>query len=88
MGDTAYTGCLRKKYGVADYQYFENGITQQCDIFRLNKYNLYLVECEVSTPCVKGNGSYELEKNDGSNGTWTIKRQINTQVYITIQVHF
>ena len=30
------TGCLRKKYGVADYQYFENGKTQQCDIFRLN----------------------------------------------------
>ncbi len=34
-----------KKYDVADYQYFENGKTQQCDIFRLNKYNF-----EVSSP--------------------------------------
>ena len=45
-----YTRCLIKKYGVADYQYFKNGKTQQCDIFRLNNYNLCLVECVVSTP--------------------------------------
>ncbi len=50
-----YTGCLRKKYGVAYYQYFENGKTQQCDIFRLNQHNLCLVEWEVSTPYVKSN---------------------------------
>ena len=31
-----YTGCLRKKYGVAVDQYFENGKTQQSDIFRPN----------------------------------------------------
>ncbi len=49
------TRFLRKKYGVADYQYFKNGKTQQCDIFRLNKYNACLVACEVSTPCVKRN---------------------------------
>ena len=46
-------GVSEKKYGVADYQYFKNGETQQCDIFRLNKYNHCLVECEVSIPIVK-----------------------------------
>ncbi len=63
------TGRLRKKYGVADYQYFKNGNTQQCNIFRLPKYSLCLVVCEISTPHVKSNGSYELKKNDGSNGS-------------------
>ncbi len=28
----ACTGCLRKKYGVADYEYFKNDKTQQCKI--------------------------------------------------------
>ncbi len=31
-----------KKYGVADYQCFKNGNTQQCDIFGCNKYNFHL----------------------------------------------
>ncbi len=31
-----YAVCLRKKYGVADYQHFKNGNTQQCNIFRHN----------------------------------------------------
>ncbi len=39
-----------KKYGVADYQYFMNGNTQQYHIFRHDKYNFHLVVCEVSTP--------------------------------------
>ncbi len=34
-----YGECLRKKYGVADYQYFKNGNTQQLNICRHNKYN-------------------------------------------------
>ena len=38
--------CLRKKYEVADYQYFKNGNTQQSNIFRHNKYNFQLVVCE------------------------------------------
>ncbi len=59
----------QKKYGVADYQYFEIGNIQQCNNFRHNKYNLYVVVCEISTPYVKRNKSYELEKNDGSNRT-------------------
>ncbi len=53
-----------------------------------NKCNFCLVVCEISTPYVKRNESYELEKNDGSNGTGTIKRQIYTQAYFIIQVHF
>ena len=40
------TGCLRIKYGVADYWYFKNGNTQQCNIFRHNKYIFCLVVCE------------------------------------------
>ncbi len=28
---------------VADYQYFKNSNKQQCDIFKHNKYNFYLV---------------------------------------------
>ncbi len=38
----------KKEYRVTDYQYFKNGNTQQCNIFRHNKYN-FLVVCEVST---------------------------------------
>ena len=49
-----YTGCLRKKYGVADYQY-ENVKHINVIFSDLNKNNLCLVECEVSTPCVKRN---------------------------------
>ena len=44
--------------------------TQQCDIFRLTKHNLCLVECEVSTPYVKRKlikVCYDCERNDGSN---------------------
>ena len=47
------TTFLRNKYGVTDYQYLENGSTQQCNIFRHNEYNFYLVLCEISTPYVK-----------------------------------
>ena len=50
-----HTDCLRKKYGVVDSQYFKNGTTQQCTIFRQNKCNSFLVVCEVSTPYVKRN---------------------------------
>ena len=39
-----------KKVPVADHQYFENGNMQQCGTFRHNKYNFYLVVCEVSMP--------------------------------------
>ncbi len=59
----------QKKYGVADYWYFKNGNTQQCNIFRNNKYNLCLVVCEILISYVKRNESYELEKYDESNGT-------------------
>ncbi len=54
------TVCLRKKNGVPYYQYFENGSTQQCNIFRLNKNNLYLVVCVISTPyrCWAGKTSH------------------------------
>ena len=62
-------GLSEKKYGVVDYQYFGNGETQQCDICRHCKYNFCLVVCEISTPHVKGNASYEVEKNSGSNRT-------------------
>ena len=55
---------------------FQNGKTQQCDIFRLNTYNFCLLVCEISTPYGKCNESYELEENDGSNGIQTIKQQI------------
>ncbi len=37
---TQLPGVSEKKYGVADYQYLENDITQLCDISRLSKYNL------------------------------------------------
>ncbi len=37
---------LRKKYDMADYLYFKNGNTQQCNIFRCNKYNF-------SSSCVR-----------------------------------
>ena len=60
---------VSKKYGVADYQYFKNGDTQQCNIYRHNKYIFCLVVCEILTPYVKRNKSYDLKKNDGSNGT-------------------
>ena len=62
----------QKKYGVADYRYFKNGNTQQCNIFRHNEYNFCLVGCEISTPYVKHNESYELKKNDVSNGTYIL----------------
>ena len=39
-----------KKYGVADDRYFKNGNTQQCNIFRHNKYNFCLAVCDISTP--------------------------------------
>ncbi len=60
----------------------------QCNIFRHNKYNFCPVVCEVSTPYVKRHESYELEKNDRSNWTWTIKRYIYTQACFIIQVPF
>ena len=58
-----------KKYGAVDYQYFKNGNTQQCKIYRHDKYIFRLVVCEILAIYVKCNKSYELEKNDGSNGT-------------------
>ncbi len=60
-------GVSEKKYDVADYRYFKNGNTLQCNIFRHNKYNFHVVVCEISTPYVKRNETYELYKNDGSN---------------------
>ena len=51
---------LKKKYGIVDYRYFKNDNTQQCKIFRNNKYNFCVVVHEISTPDVKHNGSYEL----------------------------
>ena len=66
----SYVSGVSEKYGVADYWYFKNGTTQQYYIFRQNKYNFYLDVCEISTPIhVKGNLSYEHERNDGSNGS-------------------
>ena len=62
-------GCLRKKYGVAGYGYFENSNKQQCNIFRHNKYNFHLAVCEITNPYVKRSKSYEIEKNDGSKET-------------------
>ena len=49
----------KKKYGVADYRYFKNGNTQQSNTFSHNKYKFHL---GVSTPYVKCNKSYELNK--------------------------
>ncbi len=37
----------QKRYGLANYQYFKNGNTQQYNIFRRNTYNFYLVVCEA-----------------------------------------
>ena len=54
-----------KKYGVADYNYFKNNNTQQCNSFRQNIYNFDLVVCEVATPFVKRNLNYECQKNGG-----------------------
>ena len=81
-------GVSEKKYGVADYQYFKNGNTQQCNIFRHNKYNFWLLVYEISTTYVKRNKIYELEKTEGSNGTKTIKGQIYAQACFIIQVPF
>ncbi len=52
---------------------FTNGAISQSDILRHDKYNLHLDVSEVSISYVKGNLSYERERNDGSNGTWMIK---------------
>ena len=59
----------QKKYGVAGYRYFKNGNSQQCNILRRNKLNFFLVVCGITTPYVTRSESYELEKNDRSNGT-------------------
>ncbi len=49
-------GVSEKRYGIADYWYLKNGNTQQCNVFRNNKYNVvYLVVCEVSAPYIKHN---------------------------------
>ncbi len=82
------TGCLRKKYGVADYRFFKNGNTLQSNNFRHVKYDFCLVAYEILTPYIKCNKSYELEMNDGSNRTQTVKGQIYTQAYFIIQVPF
>ncbi len=70
-----HTGVSENKYSVADYQYFKNGIgkTHQCSIFRyINTTFIYLfVNFQLHN--VKGNKSYGVEKNDGSNGTKSIK---------------
>ena len=62
-------GCLRKKYGVGDYQYLTNDSTQQCGVLGPNTYNLCQVVCQILTKYVKYNLSYELMKNDESKGT-------------------
>ena len=82
------TGCLRKRYGVADYQHFKNGNTQQCNnfrpynIFRHYKYNFYIAVCAY----VKHNFSYEREskRNAGSNGTQTNDKKKQTNFIIQI----
>ena len=59
----------KKKYGVAYYQYFKNGNTQQCNILWHNKYNFRL--CEISTPYVKPDESTWEE--------WWVKRDLDYQ---------
>ena len=68
------TGCLRKKHSVVDINILM--VRQLCNIFRHNKYNCHLVVCEISTPYVKRNKTYELGKNARSNRIYTIKWQI------------
>ena len=38
-------GVSEKKYGVVYFRYFKNGKIQQCNIFRHDKHNFYLVVC-------------------------------------------
>ena len=67
------SGVSEKKYGVADYQYYKNGNTQQCNILRHNKNNFSSsFMCNFNSIYV----SYECETNDESNGSWMIKQQI------------
>ncbi len=43
-------GVSEKQIGVADYHYFENGNTQQCNVFRHNKYLLSFCLCVKFQP--------------------------------------
>ena len=78
-----YQVSQKKKYGVADYQYFQNGNMQHCNIFRLNKYILCLVVCEVSTPYVKGSWSYERKKGLLYNNKFKHERILSYKSHLT-----
>ena len=65
-----YRSHAQKKVRWVKLQYLDNGAIPQCNILKHDKYNFYQGVCEVSTPYVKGDLSYEHERNDGSNGTW------------------
>ena len=62
---------VSKKYGVENC--FMNASIYQCNILRHGNYNIYLCVCKVANQYVKGNSSYDYERNDGSTGTWMIK---------------
>ena len=49
------------------------------NILIMVKYILYLDMCEVSTPYVKCNWSYECTMDNESKRTWMIKQKIETQ---------
>ncbi len=69
FGSTIYW-VSQKEFGVENCNIFTNGAMYQCNILRYGTYNLYLSMCKVSIQYVKGNLSYDHERNDGSKGTW------------------
>ncbi len=71
----------QKKLCVADYWYFKNGTMQHCNNFRHNKWNLYLVVCDVSTQYVKCNWSYERKRNNWSNLAYDITTNLTTNIF-------
>ncbi len=64
-----YNVCQDKKYGVADQRYFKKGNIINVIFSEAIKATFYLTVYGISTPHVRRNLSYELENNDGSNGT-------------------
>ncbi len=54
-------------------QYFTNGAIYHCDILRHGTYNFHLCMGKISIQYIKGNYSYDHEKNGGSKWTWIIK---------------
>ena len=77
--------CLRKKYSVANYQYFKNGNTQQCYIFRRIKYNFCLVVLFVKFQLHISNITkvMNLRIMMGQMRLKTVKRQIYTQALLS-----